>query len=122
MSESTSAKPPSLIVRGLLLVVAMAAFAAAIWWVRKSGLFQQALAWIESLGKWAPVMFMLLYIVVAVLLVPASILTFGAGVIFGMTQGSIYVLIAANIASLICFVTGRHFARDWVERKLGSNP
>lgn len=123
MSDPASGRPRSaLLVRGLLGLLCLAAFAAALWWVRKSGLFNQALQWIESLGPWAPAMFILLYVAVAVLLVPASILTFGAGVIFGMTYGSVYVLIAANIASLFAFLTGRHFAREWVERKLGSNP
>jgi uncharacterized membrane protein YdjX (TVP38/TMEM64 family) len=66
-------------------------------------------------------MFILMYIVVAVLLVPASILTFGAGIVFGMVYGSLYVMLAATAASTSAFLIGRHFARGWVERKLGNN-
>lgn len=123
MAEPVPAKPLAQnILRGVLLLLLMVAFVLALRWVKNSGLLERALAWIRSLGPWGPLMFMLLYIVVAVLLVPASILTFGAGIVFGMVSGSVYVMIAATLASTFAFLSGRYFARDWVERKLGHNP
>ncbi len=122
MAEPVPAKPwAQKILRGLLILLLLAAFVLALLWVRQSGLLPRALAWISSLGPWGPIMFILMYIVVAVLLVPASILTFGAGIVFGMAYGSIYVMVAATAASTFAFLIGRHFARDWVERKLGNN-
>jgi len=109
------------ILRGVLLLILATGFVLALLWVKKSGLLPRALEWISSLGPWGPLMFILMYIVVAVLLVPASILTFGAGIVFGMVYGSIYVLLAATGASTFAFLIGRHFARDWVESRFANN-
>ena len=122
MAEPVPAKPlVQNILRGALLLLLFAAFVLAARWLKNSGLMERALEWIRSLGPWGPLMFILMYIVVAVLLVPASILTFGAGIVFGMVYGSLYVMLAATAASTSAFLIGRHFARGWVERKLGNN-
>ena len=123
MSVAKSASVNSrTILRLILLMLVLVGLFFALLWVKNSGLLARALEWISSLGPWGPFVFILIYIVVAVLLVPASILTFGAGVVFGMLYGSIYVLVAATAASTVAFIIGRHFARDRVERKLGDNP
>jgi uncharacterized membrane protein YdjX (TVP38/TMEM64 family) len=77
-----------------------------------------ALQWISSLGTVAPVVFIAAYIVACVLFVPGSIITLGAGVLFGVIWGSIYVSIAATVGATLAFVIGRYLARDWVARQL----
>ena len=80
-----------------------------------------ALDWIGGLGTLAPVAFVAIYIVACVAFVPGSILTIGAGVIFGVVRGSIYVSIAATLGATAAFLAGRYLARDWVSAKLEGN-
>jgi uncharacterized membrane protein YdjX (TVP38/TMEM64 family) len=86
------------------------------------GVFKSALARIADLGIWAPVLFVLLYIVACVALIPGAFLTLGAGAIFGVVKGSFCVSIGATLGATAAFLVGRHFARDWVTRKIGRNP
>src|SRR5216684_7743545 len=82
---------------------------------------RNALDWIRGLGPLAPIAFVAIYIAACVLFLPGSILTIGAGVIFGVVRGSIYVSIAATLGATAAFVVGRYFARDWIARKLEGN-
>ena len=52
----------------------------------------------------------------------ASILTMGAGILFGLTFGGVYVLTAAMISATLCFLISRHFARDWITKRFGQHP
>ncbi|WP_228016171.1 TVP38/TMEM64 family protein [Leptolyngbya ectocarpi] len=79
------------------------------------------LAWIQSLGLWAPIVFVLLYIVITVAFLPASIVTLGAGFIFGVVQGSFLVFIAAMLGATAAFLIGRYVARDWIAQKIAGN-
>ena len=90
--------------------------------IKSAGLLDQALRWIQGLGPWAPVVFIILYVATVLIFVPAAILTAGGGFIFGMATGSVYVLIAATIAANVCFLLGRHIARDWIAHRLEAQP
>ena len=85
-------------------------------------LLQGALEQIRQLGHWGPVLFILLYIVSCMALVPASVLTIGGGTLFGVVHGSIYVSIAATLGATAAFLISRYLARDWVMRKIGAHP
>ena len=65
---------------------------------------------------------MLGYIIAVVAFVPASLLTLGAGAIFGIVDGVIYVFVAATIGSCLAFLVSRYLARSAVERKLAGKP
>jgi len=80
-----------------------------------------ALVWIDSLGVWAAITFILLYTFSAVVFIPGTILTLGAGIIFGLFLGSIYVFIGATLGGTAAFLVGRYFARDWVYKKIENN-
>src|ERR1700674_5169600 len=80
-----------------------------------------ALDWIRGLGALAPVAFIAVYIAACVAFLPGSILTIGAGVIFGVVRGSIYVSIAATLGATAAFLVGRYLARDWISKKLEGN-
>lgn len=85
-------------------------------------LLQDALEQIRQLGPWGPILFILLYIVSCVALVPGSVLTIGGGALFGVVQGSIYVSVAATLGATAAFLVGRYLTRDWVTRKIGAHP
>lgn len=76
---------------------------------------------IQDLGWSGIIAFILLYIIATVALIPGSILTLGAGLVFGVVWGSIYVLVGAIIGETCAFLLGRYIARDWISRKIAGN-
>ncbi|MGB3238165.1 MAG: TVP38/TMEM64 family protein [Geitlerinemataceae cyanobacterium] len=84
-------------------------------------LFRNALEWINSQGTVGVLVFVGLYAIATVAFVPGSLLTLGAGVIFGLAFGSIYVFIGATLGATLAFIVGRYFARDWVAKKIEGN-
>ena len=79
------------------------------------------LVWIENLGPYGGLVFISLYITATVFFLPGSILTLGAGVVFGVVWGSIYVSIGATLGATGAFLVGRYIARDWVSDKVSGN-
>ena len=63
-----------------------------------------------------------IYIIATVALVPGAILTLGAGFLFGLSWGSVLVLISAIAGETCAFLLGRYFARDWIIQKFDRNP
>lgn len=80
------------------------------------------LAWIQSLGPAAPVILVLVYVVACVLLVPGTIITLGAGFLFGLGQGYIVVAVGSVVGSTAAFLIGRTLARDWMSEKVKDKP
>ena len=105
----------------ILLVVAIVALILLGRHFHLGELFSAMLDQIRGMGALAPVLFIILYVVGAVLFVPGSVLTIGAGVLFGLLWGSVYVSIGATIGATAAFLIGRYLARDWVRRQLESN-
>lgn len=85
-------------------------------------LLQMGLRWVQSLGPTGVIAFMLLYNVATLLFIPSSLLTLGAGVLYGLVWGSIYVVVAATLGAILAFLIGRYFARAWVSRWLQQHP
>ena len=80
------------------------------------------LEWIESVGAWGPVLLAAAYTVACVLFVPGSILTLGAGFLFGVVWGTIAVSIGSVLGATAAFLVGRTFARGWIEGRIASHP
>src|SRR5206468_2150624 len=55
------------------------------------------------------------------LFVPGSVVTLGAGAVFGVVLGSVYVSISATLGATAAFLAGRYLARDAIARKIGKN-
>ncbi|MEM7601000.1 MAG: TVP38/TMEM64 family protein [Verrucomicrobiota bacterium] len=77
--------------------------------------------WIESLGYWGPLVFILIYIAATVLILPGAAMTPLAGLLFGLGWGTAWVVIGSNIGATIAFIIGRYFARDSVAAKTAGN-
>ena len=77
--------------------------------------------WVEGLGAWGPIAFVVGYAVAVVALAPASALTLAAGAVFGIGEGTLYVFIAALVGSSLAFLVARYAARPLVERRLEGN-
>ena len=80
------------------------------------------LRWVDGLGHWGPLMFILIYIVGCLLFLPASLLTLGAGILFGALRGSMFAWTGATLGATAAFLVGRYVARDWAAGKIAANP
>jgi uncharacterized membrane protein YdjX (TVP38/TMEM64 family) len=118
--RSTSARPSR--TKVALWVAAALAVVAAGRYLDAPALLRAALDWIRDLGPWGPVIFVLLYIAATVLLLPGSVLTLGAGAVFGLVKGAALVSVAATLGATAAFVVGRYLAREWVAGKIERYP
>lgn len=80
------------------------------------------LEWVQGIGPWGAVLFAAAYVPAAVLLVPGSLLTLGAGFVFGVMKGTLIVSLGSTAGAAAAFIVGRSIARDWIARKLSSGP
>jgi len=116
--------------RLLLKLAGVLGVAVLIFWAaHRLGFFgviqdwlAEALGWVEGLGPLGPILFIAIYIVATVLLLPASVLTLGAGAVFGVLAGALYVLIGATIGANLAFLIGRYLARERVAKWIEGNP
>ncbi len=108
-------------IKWMLSLFALAAVIVAAKYFNIQGLLQSVLPWINGLGPWGPIIFILTYVLATVLFVPGSILTLGAGILFGVVWGSIYVSAGSVVGATCAFLIGRYLARDWVAKKIGGN-
>jgi len=79
------------------------------------------LVWIDNLGVAGGVAFIAVYILATIAFLPGSILTLGAGVLFGVVLGSLYVFVGATLGATAAFLVGRYLARNWVSQKIEGN-
>jgi uncharacterized membrane protein YdjX (TVP38/TMEM64 family) len=77
--------------------------------------------WIDSLGVWSPVVFILLYAIAVTFALPGSALTVVAGALFGSALGIAVVSVAATLGASLSFLVARYVAReavaDWLSDK-----
>jgi uncharacterized membrane protein YdjX (TVP38/TMEM64 family) len=76
-------------------------------------------SWIQNAGVLAPLLFMLVYAVGAVLFLPGTVLTLAGGALFGPLLGTFYNLTGATIGAALAFLISRYLASDWVADKTG---
>ncbi|WP_411825667.1 TVP38/TMEM64 family protein [Luteolibacter sp. AS25] len=87
-----------------------------------SDYLNSSLEWIQLQGIWAPILFVIVFVVATVAFAPASILSLGAGAVFGLVEGVILVSIASTITAATSFLISRYLLRGWVERQLADRP
>lgn len=85
------------------------------------GWLKNVLQWVDRLGTVGGLAFIFLYIIATIAFLPGSILTLGAGVVFGVVMGSVYVFIGATLGAVAAFLVGRYLARGWVAEKIAGN-
>ena len=84
-------------------------------------LLKSSLDWVQKNGALGAAVFIAIYIICTVLFVPGSVLTLGAGAVFGVVKGSIFVSIASTLGAAGAFLIGRYLARDWISKKIEGN-
>lgn len=84
--------------------------------------FEQFESYIRSLGAFGPLLFALAYMLLTVVLFPASVLTIAAGTLFGLKTGFFTALLGANLGALCSFLLARSFLRERVVLWTASHP
>jgi len=110
------------VAKPIILVLALALIATTLYFLPVVEYLTVALTWIEENPTISWAVFILAYVLACVLLLPGSILTLGAGFIFGLSTGYLVVAVGSVLGASCAFLIGRFFARDWVEARLGAMP
>ncbi len=77
----------------------------------------EMIVFIDGLGIWAPLVFIIFYALSTVLFIPGLPLTLLSGMVFGPIYGSIWVSIASTLGASLAFLTGRYIGKDYVVKK-----
>ncbi|MDN7125334.1 FAD-dependent oxidoreductase [Pseudidiomarina terrestris] len=66
-------------------------------------------------------LYFLIYVISAALSIPgATVLTIGAGAIFGLGWGLLLASFASSVGALLAFLSARWLLHDWVQKKFGN--
>lgn len=82
----------------------------------------QVLAWVDKIGPWGLLFIILFYIPATVLFFPGSLITLGAGFLFGLFFGTLAVSLGSILGASAAFWCGRTLARHLVEKRVSGNP
>jgi uncharacterized membrane protein YdjX (TVP38/TMEM64 family) len=66
------------------------------------------LEWVDAQGAWAPLLFILVMALVVVLVLPGVLFTTGAGFVFGVVEGTLYVVLGTTLGATLAFLIARH--------------
>lgn len=105
-----------LLYRGVVIVSIVAAR-----YIHPQNLLKQALDEVGELGPWGAILLMALDVAATVLFIPGSVLTLGAGAVFGVVWRSIYVSIGSTLGATCAFLVGRYLAGDGIARTIEGN-
>ena len=78
------------------------------------------LNFIEEMGWLAPVLFLLLYCLATILLLPTMVLTLAGGALFGPVIGTLLNLLGATTGAICAFTISRYVALNWFTAKTDS--
>lgn len=93
------------IAAGILLVAAVLAVLVHF------GVQEQVLRllqWFDAQGAWAPLLFIGIMAAAVVLVLPGVLLTTGAGFVFGVLEGSLYVITGTTLGATLAFLISRY--------------
>jgi uncharacterized membrane protein YdjX (TVP38/TMEM64 family) len=77
--------------------------------------------WVSHMGALGFIVFVGGYVLATLLFVPGSILTIGAGFVFGLFVGTLAVSLGSIIGAALAFLIARFFARRKIEAMTQSN-
>ena len=113
---------PSSIFRIVTLAVLIVSIGASLFLLPTQEYLSQFLAWVQRIGPWGAVLLGAAYIPAALLFVPGSLLTLGAGFALGVGLGTVAVSIGSTLGASAAFLAGRTLARGFIEAKISHNP
>lgn len=78
--------------------------------------------WVSGLGPWAPILYMVAYVLLELAFVPALPLTILAGVAFGPVWGTLYAWVGATLSAGLAFLVARYGWREMVAHWVAKSP
>ena len=79
-------------------------------------------AYLENLGWWGYVIFILLSVIVAVFLLPGQVLAIVGGLAYGGLIGGALTVIGASLGATLSFIIGKYVARGYIIQRFGNDP
>jgi uncharacterized membrane protein YdjX (TVP38/TMEM64 family) len=73
--------------------------------------------YLEKMGIWTPIIYILLYTLGTLLILPSTPLNLTGGAIFGIWWGTLWTTLAALIAALVAFIFTRTVGREIIAKK-----
>lgn len=74
--------------------------------------------WLKQAGIWAPVIYIVIYTIATILVMPSTALNLTGGAIFGPWLGTLWTSIGAIVAAVVAFIFARTSGREFVARRL----
>lgn len=105
-----------------LVLVAVAALLGAILFAPLNQALLGFVEWMHQAGGAGVAVYSLVYVLATLLLLPGSVLTWGAGFVYGPTWGPVLVSPVSVVAATLAFTLGRFALRDWIANRLAKNP
>ena len=78
----------------------------------------EVLAAVEGAGLWAPVLYILMYILISGVLIPSVVIKIFAGTLFGVAGGLIVATVGATLSSSVKFLLARYLFRESVLKRI----
>lgn len=73
--------------------------------------------WVVSFGFWSPFVYILIYTVRPLVLIPSSLLSLVGGLAFGAVAGTVYTLIGATLSAILAYVVARLFGERFFRQE-----
>ncbi|NET90579.1 MAG: TVP38/TMEM64 family protein [Kamptonema sp. SIO1D9] len=101
----------------ILTIICILATALGIYLL--GGINQEQLEnWLEEAGILAPIIYIVLYTIGTLLILPSTPLNLAGGAIFGAWMGTLWTSLAAVIAAVVAFSFTRSIGRELIAQKL----
>ena len=82
----------------------------------------EQISWFNNSGSFGIALFLLLYIILGILVIPASFHKYLSGIIFGFSLGVLIAWIGSMLAAIIPFLLAKRWLKPYAEKLLEKNP
>ena len=107
--------------KGLFLLTVACILATAIACYFLGGIEpKQIQIWLQEAGIWAPIAYVVIYIIATLLILPSTALNLTGGAIFGVWWGTFWTSLAAILAAITAFSFTRTVGREMVSQRLSA--
>lgn len=76
---------------------------------------------IQDLGFWGPLIYILIYIIRPLIFFPATLLTAISGALFGSVGGIVFTIVGENLSANFTYLLGRYFLQDLSRQTMSRN-
>ncbi|MBC6477185.1 MAG: TVP38/TMEM64 family protein [Hormoscilla sp. GM7CHS1pb] len=119
MNSLVNSKANSKLKITILLIISVSIIATTVGIMLLGGIDEARIqSYIEKAGIWSPIIYIVLYTIATLFVLPSTPLNMSGGAIFGFWLGTLWTLIAAVMAAVIAFVFTRTVGREFIANKL----